>query len=576
MRSSLSHSPLILLTVAVGFLATASFACSSWETPFDDDASADDDDVTGGDDDASADDDVTPDDDSVDPGCNGGPRWDRHDEDIGLHQVQTVGAQTQLDYQMGAGIAVADFDGNGWPDLYATAQEGPQALYFAQGDGTFIEGAAKAGAELPEGRANGATAADYDGDGDFDLLVWRTGTSRLLQNQGTGTFLEVGEEAGLDDGVDRRSMAGALGDFDGDGDLDLFVANYYYPGEPAEMVVGTGEPDGHRLLRNQGDGTFVEATHLLPGSGVHAPAMQGAWEDLDGDGDLDLLAPNDLGAYVRPSTAWRNDGDDGKGGWSFTDVGMESGLSLSVCIMGIAFGDGDSDGDRDALVSIMPGAVYLESLAPWVFVDSTFARGYDSILDTPEHDVAWNALFEDFNNDGREDLFVQYGYMEGLVSDDYSNAEVQPDVLLWGTEEGLELAEFPNDFEDPDSGRGLAVTDWNGDGTLDVAMGVLGGLPRIFLSRPECVTGHWLGVEVYRPGTGNVFGVGAVVTVEVGGRSLTRVVDGGSRAALSSSPPGVHFGLGEATEVDRVTVRLPGGLEFGEEKVGVDQRLRLP
>ncbi|MCK6528093.1 CRTAC1 family protein [Myxococcota bacterium] len=531
-----------------------------------------DDDAAFDDDDASSDDDSGPgDDDTVIEGCAGGPRWDRLSTEIGLHAVQGLGTTTQLDGQMGGGIAVADFDGDGILDAFAGNQAGPSALYRGRADGTFEDVAAAAGVDVPEGRVNGASSADHDGDGDMDLLVLRSGGSRLFRNRGDGTFEDVSVESGVDDGVLRRDMGGAWGDFDGDSDLDLAVASYYYPGEPAEMALGLAVGDGNRLLRSRGDGTFEDATALLPPGTLHGPSMQVAWTDLDGDSDLDLSIPNDLGAWVLPGVVFRNDGPDGEGGWNFVEVGAEAGLDVVQCSMAIAFGDADGDGDRDVIVPSMPGIVFLQATGPWQFFESTAAYGLDALA-TAEHDVAWNAVFEDLDNDGREDVLVQFGHMEGLVSSNFSNAEAQPDVLLWGSEGGLVPAGPPLDLADPASSRSYAVADFNGDGTPDVLTGVMGGTPRLNLSRPECTAGTWLDVAVHLPGTGNVHGVGATVTVTVGDRTLRREIDGGSRSALGSSPPVVHFGLGTAEVADRVEARLPDGTALVAEGVAAGQK----
>ncbi|MCK6529564.1 CRTAC1 family protein [Myxococcota bacterium] len=531
------------------------------------------DDEVADDDGTPPDDDVAPDDDS--DGCAGRVRWDRHDEDVGLTGEQGLGAASPLDAQVGGGIALADFHGDGRLDLFVANVAGPSALYVGLGGGTFAEGAVAAGVDVPEGRSLGASAADYDGDGDLDLLVLRAGGSRLFRNRGSGTFEDVSEAAGIDDGSGRRETSGAFGDYDGDGDLDLLLASYYRGGSLTDIPLGLGEPDGHRLLRNRGDGTFEDAADEAPPGALDGLSLQATWHDLDGDGDLDLLVPNDLGEFTGPALALRNDGPGGgTAGARFTEIGQESGLGFTIFSMNLALGDADSDGDDDALVSSMPGVALLRAEEPWSFFDATAASGLGTLA-TPERDVAWGALFEDLDADGFDDLLVQFGHLEGIASPDFVNAETQPDALLWGREDGLDPAPWDHDLADGASGRTLAVADVNEDGVADVFMGVMGARPRLYLSRPDCPGGHWLEVAVSLPGTGNVHGVGATVEVSAGGRTRRRTVDGGSRVAMASGPAVARFGLGGVGVADVVEARLPDGTVLRAEAVAVDGKLVL-
>jgi cytochrome c peroxidase len=240
---------------------------------------------------------------------------------------------------MTAGQAWGDYDSDGWVDLYVTDPAGPNTLYHNNGDGTFSVSPLKEQVALPQAHSNGAIFADYDNDGWKDLFVANWGQEALFHNERGQGFVEVARSAGIVD--DRNSKTASWGDFDNDGFLDLYVANWScYPkcGRPMEG-------DADRLYRNNGNGTFRDVSGYLGGS-LNGAGFVASFNDYDNDGDLDIYLVND--EFINPigNKLWRNDGP-GCNGWCFTQVAAAAGADSKLFGMGLAVGDYDNDGDLD-------------------------------------------------------------------------------------------------------------------------------------------------------------------------------------------------------------------------------------
>lgn len=241
--------------------------------------------------------------------------------------------------EMTAGIAWGDYDQDGWPDLYVTDSEGPNHLYRNNADGTFSLSPFSEQVALPDAYSNGAVFADFNNDGWPDLYIANWGHDNLLLNDGGQGFIDITVDAGIDN--DNNSKSASWGDFDGDGWLDLYVANWScYPKCGRSM-----DGDIDRLYRNNGDGTFTNVTKLL-GSGVNGAGFIASFHDFDNDGDLDIYLVND--SFINPigNRLWRNDGP-GCGGWCFAQIAAEAGANQKVFGMGLAIGDYDNDGWLD-------------------------------------------------------------------------------------------------------------------------------------------------------------------------------------------------------------------------------------
>ena len=466
--------------------------------------------------------------------------------------------------------AAGDYDGDGFPDLYLTTIDGPDRLMRNRGDGTFEDVTAAAGLDQP--RATGGVAwADVEGDGDLDLVLTVLGAPRnyLYVNDGTGWFEEQGIERGVavETGAVHLGMGIGVGDYDLDGWLDLFVADWH-PDDPLGNSI-----DHNRLLRGMGaaaPGSFEDVTEAMgielralapivdakAGSYGFAPAFV----DLDDDGWPELTLAADFGT----SRLWWNEG-----GVAFTDTTFASGLGTERNGMGSTFGDYDGDGDLDWFVSAIDTPKF-----PWLgnrmyrneggrlFTDVT------DLLDLRHGGWGWGAAFLDLEHDGDLDLALAAGW----PSTPYANDPVK----VWR-----------NDGPDgpwPDrapalgvifarQGRGLLPFDYDRDGDLDLLVIANTEIPALY--RNDLATGHWLVVEVVGQAP-NTRSLGARVRVQAheGGGWQVREIGVGSHF-FGQQEPLAHFGLGDdEAPLHRVEVTWPAtGQQVVLEGVARDQRL---
>ncbi len=331
---------------------------------------------------------------------------------------------------LGAGVAAGDYDGDGDADLYwlsghaildsfqEEASSYRDALWRNDGDGRFtdVTGAARVGRP---GWSNGAVFADYDGDGDLDLYVVRHGPNLLYRNEGDGSFAEVGERAGVAD--PGYGTGACFADLDHDGDLDLYVAIYAHfvieeqKGKVKWFTDGVKQfpqyfdPQDNVLYRNEGDGTFTDITALAGAQGT-GRSLGVLATDHDDDGDLDIFVANDIGF----NNLLRN--DHGR----FTDVALPAGVACNAeglyeASMGVAGADYDNDGDIDLIVTNYGGELntLYRNEGGGYFLDATREAGLDSqaILDS----VGWGVGFHDFDLDTRLDLLVVNGHVSSSM-----------------------------------------------------------------------------------------------------------------------------------------------------------------
>ena len=486
----------------------------------------------------------------------------------GIDFVHTHGAAGEyyIVETLGSGVCGADFDGDGWADLYwvdghaLPAPAGTVNRLYRNGGGSFapVAGAADAGYGM------GCAAADYDGDGDLDLYATNWGANALYRNDGDLNFARV--ERGVEDA--RWSTSAAFFDADIDGDLDLYAVNYLdfaiddnkICGAQIRDYCGPDVYDGQAdaLLRNDG-GAFVDITRA---AGLYNQAGKGlgvATVDYDGDGDLDLyvandgvanfLYRNDGGIYadesLRSATAYNGDGD------------AEAG-------MGVAVGDYDGDLRPDLFVTNLAyetNTLYGNE-GDGTFVDRTdVARLGESSL----RRVGFGAHFFDANHDGAEDLFAANGHilahieaLSGVITHAQANQ-------LWRNDGGVftDLAAF----DQQRVSRGSALADWDLDGDLDLAVANNGGRGALWRN-DMAKAGHWLQVVLR-----GVRGVGAKIFVESGEQVQVRVF-GTAGSYLSQGEGVAHFGVGDASEV-AVRVVWGDGQETRLQGMVVDRRVYL-
>jgi enediyne biosynthesis protein E4 len=483
----------------------------------------------------------------------------------------------------GGGVAIFDYDRDGWPDIYLTSGQNlngePDAdgvptgrLYHNNHDGTFTDVTKQAGL-ADTGWAQGACVGDYDNDGWDDLYVTYYGKNRLYHNDRDGHFTEVAEQAGVAGDGKNWGTGCAFVDYDRDGKLDLFVANYVQfdlksapkPGEGLTCIwKGTPVECGPRglpyttnlLYRNLGNGKFADVTKA---SGITATnghyCLGVSTLDYNRDGWPDIYVACDS----TPSILYRNNKDG-----TFTDVAVDTSVAFSddgeeQAGMGATVGDYDGDGWPDLFKTNFSddiSSLYRNNR------DGTFTSSiYDAGLGLNTHYLGWGVMFVDVDNDGWPDLLLANGHVYPQVTAERGASYREPRVLYWNQGNG-KFKEITNSAgpgcTEPMPARGLAIADlWN-DGRASAVINDMDEKP-LLLVNLAANGNHWLGV-VLEGTQSNRDGIGARVSVTAGGRTWVQEERSGS-SYLSSSDLRLHFGLGAATAVDRIDVAWPSGLE---------------
>jgi Tol biopolymer transport system component/uncharacterized membrane protein YraQ (UPF0718 family) len=502
---------------------------------------------------------------------------------------------------LGAGVVVFDYNNDGRQDIYVASKpswgespeqiDGANALYRNDGNGSFTDVAEEAGVDELMDLSNGGCAADYDNDGDQDLYVTNWGTSKLFRNNGSGAFADVTERAGLGDpDSSYRSMGCAWGDYDQDGHLDFVVVRHMEESDMDALDLRAFYLAVRplALFHNNRDGTFTEVSHLLghPGSPQKTPGEYGnlwgagfqpGWVDFDNDGDPDLYVVNDFGRDAQPNVLWRNDGPAAGGTWQFEDISRDSRTDVAMFGMGLAVGDYDLDGRFDLYVTNIEDNVLLKNNGDGItFTETAADAGAGMGTFQRRQRVSWGTVFFDYDNDGREDLYVASGHLD---SDPLTNHRHQPNLLLRNTTEAaFENVSPISGADDRGVGRGVAYADFNNDGCLDLYLANLGlagdeaQSARLFQN--NCAwDANWLRVRTV--GTvSNRDGIGARVTLVADGRTQIREITAGSSNKSQNMLP-AHFGLGRAAKVDTLQIRWPSGIVQTLHDVPPNQRLTV-
>lgn len=312
-----------------------------------------------------------------------------------------------IDSYLSMGTAFGDYDRDGDLDLYLTNARGPNRLYRNRGDGTFEESPVSGQVALVSHSSGGCVFADYDNDGFPDLYVCGMGSNVLLHNDAGLGFTDVTALARVGDA--GAGITASFGDYDADGWIDLYVANYMCESCPGDVLANMSD----RLYRNKGDGTFDEVTSLLGLEFTRGYGFVGSFVDYDADGDADIYAVNDkgfpgdlpVGRPVNRNMLYRNDGwSAALGRWVFTEVSQAAGADARINGMGLGVCDYDNDGDQDLAISDSAPPTVLRNNGLGGFESVGAQLGVNGMGDT------WGVLWADFSNDRFGDLFFAHSY----------------------------------------------------------------------------------------------------------------------------------------------------------------------
>ena len=521
--------------------------------------------------------------------------------EAGLNAKTIYGGEHKNKYLLettGCGVAFYDYDNDGWLDIFLvngwrlegfpSGEEPTSHLFKNNRDGTFTDVTARAGL-IHHGWGQGVCIGDYDNDGWDDLFVSYFGKNVLYHNNGDGTFTDVTDKAGVGGNGKRWNTGCAFVDYDRDGKLDLFVANYIdldlatapvpesgpclYKG----VMVACGPPGlkgGKNILfHNNGDRTFTdvsESSGILSSGGTFGLGVLTA--DFDNDGWPDIYVADDSST----SALYQN-----KKNGKFTDIAVEAGCALSPdgkpqAGMGVSAADYDMDGNLDIVKTNFAGdtpSLY-HNLGGANFEDTTFSAG----LGAHTQYLGWGCGFLDFDNDGWADILICNGHVYPEVEQLKTEAGYAQRKLLYRNlrngrfEDISEMA--GSGISTPSAARGCAFGDFDNDGDIDVVVNTVNGLPQLL--RCDSSSGNnWIkikaiGVKSNRSGIGSRISCTTSVTGEnKPHRQIDEVRSGGSY--FSQSDLRVHFGLGKAEKVDLLEIRWPSGQVDTAKDVGVNQ-----
>jgi hypothetical protein len=480
--------------------------------------------------------------------------------------------ERQLPETVGAGCAFFDYDNDGWMDIYFV-NSGPSdfftpttplknALYRNNHDGTFTDVTDKAG--VAGGKFGmGVAAGDYDADGNVDLYVTNYGPNILYHNNGNGTFTEVTDKAGI--ATTGWSTCATWFDYDNDGKLDLFVSSFVFYDKSQNplctdptlkrryyCVPRLFKPQPSRLFHNNGDGTFKDVSSES-GIAAHPGKSFGAVAtDVNNDGLMDLFVAND----TMPNFLFVN-----KGGGKFEEIGLAAGVAYGEAGrprsgMGVDAADFDGDGWQDLFVANIDQEFFslYRNEKELIFTDQP-----GEIAPATQLLSGWGLKFVDYDNDGDPDLFLVNGHPDDMIESRVPRVRHKEPLLMFeNTGRAFKdvSATSGSVFSKMFSGRGMALGDFDNDGDADVLTSNNGG-PPLLLRNQGGNRNNWIGLQLVATKS-NPAAVGAVITWQAGSVKRSRLKTGGG-SYLSSHDPREILGAGAATKIDFVEIRWPSG-----------------
>lgn len=532
--------------------------------------------------------------------------------EAGLKFIHENGAYGDklLPETMGSGCAFCDYDGDGdqdivfvnscrWPwdprDIGKDRPQPTQAVYRNDGLCRFVDVTKEVGLDVTF-YGMGVACGDYDNDGDTDLFFTAVGQNRLFRNDG-GRFIDVTGNAGVG-GVDSQWSTGAgWFDYDNDGDLDLFVANYIEWSKASDLsqkftLIGGGRGYGRpqpfhgvfpNLYRNDGDGKFADVSKEAGIQVLNAASKEPTakslgitFADLDSDGRLDVVIANDTVQNFLLHNL----------GGKFEEIGAVSGVAFDLDgnargAMGLDtawFRNSPALGIAIGNFSNEMTALYVTKSNDLQFRDEAVSNGLGP---SSRLELKFGVLFADLDLDSRQDIFSANGHLESEINKVQASQHYeQSPHLFWncGPEHATEFELVPSqkcgsDFMKPSVGRGAAYADIDGDGDLDVLISNSGQAPRL-LRNDQNLGHHWVRLQLTGGGKSNRDAIGAVVELRCGNVTQRRQVMP-TRSYLSQVELPLTFGLGKAAQVDSVRIRWPDGSNQELTDLKIDQTHRV-
>ncbi|MBS0263208.1 MAG: CRTAC1 family protein [Planctomycetes bacterium] len=483
----------------------------------------------------------------------------------------------------GVGCAAFDLDNDGWQDVLLVAQPHPR-LFRNSGHRRFVDVTAGSGLDQLSGDWRGCAVGDYDGDGLLDLLITGYHGLALCRNLGNSRFANATVESGLDPhNLGEWGSSAGFMDLDGDQWLDLVILNYVVFGPDSQQYCEhhgvrsgcnprmTYPPERGRIWRNTGTGRFEAIPQEQAMAATHGLALVVSFSDFDDDGRIDFYVGND----GVPADLLHN-----QGAMTFHNTARVAGLeqveSGAVAAMGSDLADFDRDGRLDLAVTNWQGlgAVLFRGLGQGLFFDQSQISG---LTRSTKDFMGFGLKWIDFENDGWPDLFLVNGHVyDNSDQVEGPTARFRQPLNLLVNVQGRRLVDvvpaLPEEMQSPLVGRGSATADFDNDGRVDLLAVDLEGPVRLFHNETE-TTHHWLKLDL-RGKAPNTFGYGARLV----GRSGTRVWRADLSPAssyLSSSDPRIHWGLGDTTTLETLTIRWPDGTEQTLNGIAADQIMRI-
>lgn len=499
-------------------------------------------------------------------------RWCEHPRPI-----TTLGA-------FGCGCGFVDFDLDGWQDAFLVGDQACALFRNSQGK-QFQEVTNPTGLSAGEARWTGCAVGDYDGDGWLDLLITGFHRLALYHNRGDGTFVDATISSGLDpENLQHWGSSAGFMDLNGDDLLDLVILNYVVYGphvkQYCELKPGVlsgcppkeYQPERGEIWRNNGTGGFA----LAEDAGMQSTNGVGlvlAFADLDHDNRQDFYIGNDQGLA---------DLMHNLGGLRFENIGIASGLAFknarsmnSMAAMGADWGDYDRDGRFDLTVTDfqMASAAVFHNLGNLIFTDAGSALG---IATATHNSLGFGAKWLDLDNDGWLDVCYVNGHVYDNASDIVQGTPFRQPTQLLHSRGGRSFVDLvpslPADVRRPILGRGSATGDFDNDGRIDVLVVDFEGPVRLLQNLSD-TPHHWLTLDLRTP-SANRFAYGAFVTAKSGDQLWIGQVSPAS-SYLSSSDPRLHWGLGNVSRLETLSIRWPSGRETVFRDVAVDRILQI-